>query len=416
MIDINFIRKHVNDVKQAILNRNQHINVDNLLMLDNNRKILIKKIENLRMERNQLSKKHFDNYTSISVKVKIIKKQIKEYNNKLLIINKKIMDMLLCMPNLPDASVPIGSSSKQNKIVKYVNSPKNFLFIPKPHWEIGERLNILDFTTASKISGSRFVILKNEGCVLERAIISFFIDTHKKHGYSEIMAPYLVNKTSMVGTGQLPKFEDEVFTCTKDNLYLIPTSEVSITNIYRNSILHEYDLPKKYVSYSACFRRESGSYGRDTKGLIRNHQFNKVELVKFVKPIDSNTELDRLLVDAEYVLQLLNLPYRISLLSSGDMSFASSKTYDIEVWFASTNTYKEISSCSNFKNFQSKRMNIKIQYPNKQIDFVHTLNGSGLAVGRTFAALLEYFQNQDGSINIPEVLQKYTGFRTIPAK
>jgi seryl-tRNA synthetase len=414
MIDINFVRKHISEVKQAILNRQRNISIDNLLMLDDKRKNLIKQIEALRTERNKISKKHLSNesYT----KGKIIKCKIKEYKNKLTIINSQLMNLLLCIPNLPDKSVPIGNTSKQNKIIKYVNKPKQFSFIPKPHWEIGEKLNILDFKTASKISGPRFVILKNKGCVLERAIISFFLETHKKRGYNEIMAPYLVNKTSMIGTGQLPKFKDEMFTCTQDNLYLIPTSEVSVTNIHRNSILHTYDLPKNYVSYSACFRRESGSYGRDTKGLIRNHQFNKVELVKFVDPINSNVELDNLLIDAETVVQLLNLPYRVSLLSSGDMSFASSKTYDIEVWFAYDNSYKELSSCSNFKDFQSRRMNIKIQHQNKKLEFAHTLNGSGLAVGRTFAALLEYYQQEDGSIIIPEVLQKYTGFSAITIK
>jgi seryl-tRNA synthetase len=415
MIDINFIRKNANEVKQAILNRNQDVNIDYILTLDANCTTLTKQIENLRVERNKLSKKS-PLINSNCIRGKIIRKEIKKYESELAIIKSKLTNLLLCIPNLPDKSIPIGNSKKQNIIVKYVDSPKQFSFIPRPHWEIGEKLNILDFTTASKISGSRFVILKNEGCVLERAIISFFLDIHKQHGYNEIMAPYLVNRTSMVGTGQLPKFKEEAFMCSRDNLYLIPTSEVSITNIYRNSILHISDLPKKYVSYSACFRREAGSYGKDTKGLIRNHQFNKVELIKFVDPTDSNIELEKLLIDAESVVKLLNLPYRVSLLSSGDMSFASSKTYDIEVWFAFDNTYKELSSCSNLKDFQSRRMNLKLQYLNKKSEFVHTLNGSGLAVGRTFAALLEYYQQENGTVMIPEVLQKYTGFSTIPAR
>ncbi|MCA6071700.1 MAG: serine--tRNA ligase, partial [Endomicrobium sp.] len=275
----------------------------------------------------------------------------------------------------------------------------------------------LDFATASKISGSRFAVLKNEGCALERAIISFFLDTHKSRGYKEIMTPYLVNGASMMGTGQLPKFGEDAFKCASDDLYLIPTAEVPVTNIYRDDVLDESLLPQKLVSYSACFRRESGTYGKDTKGLIRNHQFNKVELVKFVKPETSSEELESLVLDAGNVLELLKLPYRVVLLSTGDMSFSSAKTYDLEVWLAGDSMYREISSCSNFRNFQAKRMNIKMKYfQNKRKDLLHTLNGSGVAVGRTFAAILENYQQEDGSVVIPEALRKYTGFDIIKSK
>ncbi|MDR0890728.1 MAG: serine--tRNA ligase, partial [Endomicrobium sp.] len=413
MIDIKLIRNNLNKIKQILSDRNMDINLNELLNLDLYRKKLLKKIESLQIVKNQISK-NMVHQSILSkddmMKCKRIKQQIKYYKNKLITVNSDIKSLMLEIPNIPDKSVPIGEGRKNNKVVKLVNIPKKFSFVPKSHWELGENLDILDFKTASKISGSRFVILKNEGAILERALISFFIDVHRQHGYKEIIAPYLVNKVSMTGTGQLPKFKDEVFNCPKDELFLIPTSEVSITNIYSNKILDIYDLPQKYVSFSACFRREAGSYGKDTKGLIRNHQFNKVELVKFVDPIKSNIELETLLLDVEYILKLLNLPYRIVLLCTGDLGFTSSKTYDVEAWFSYDNSYKEISSCSNFKDFQSRRMNIQLQYNTKHKVFVHTLNGSGLAVGRTFAAILEYYQQMDGSIRIPEVLHKYTGF------
>jgi seryl-tRNA synthetase len=286
-------------------------------------------------------------------------------------------------------------------------------FTPKTHWEIGENLGILDFETAAKISGARFALLKGAGCVLERAIISFFLDQHTSRGYNEVLAPFLVNRESMQGTGQLPKFEEELFKCKDDELYLIPTAEVSVTNIHRGATFEEKQLPIKYVSYSACFRREAGSYGKDTRGLIRNHQFNKVELVKFVKPEDSAAEHETLTNDAEEVLKKLGLAYRVVDLCTGDLGFSAARTYDLEVWMRGEKRWREISSCSNFKDFQARRMNIKVRRPNKNKDFVHTINGSGVAVGRTFAAILENYQQKDGSLVIPEVLRQYTKFDKI---
>ncbi|MDR1260001.1 MAG: serine--tRNA ligase [Endomicrobium sp.] len=419
MLDIKFIRENLKKVKQAMLNRNISIDLEKLLNLDDKRKILITKIEQLRSKRNTESKK-IGKYKITGKKpsqellseINKLRNKIQKYQKQFLEIKNQTDNLLLRVPNIPDENVPIG---KNNKIIKFIGKPKKFSFHPKQHWEIGEQLDILDFIVASKISGSRFVILKNEGCALERAIINFFLDTHKAKGYKEIMTPYLVNQTSMIGTGQFPEFEEEVFKCSNE-LYLIPTAEVSVTNIYRDVVLEESILPEKYVSYSACFRRESGTYGKDTRGLIRNHQFNKVELVKFVKPETSNEELESLVNDAENILKLLNLPYRVMLLSTEDISFTSSKTYDLEVWFAGNATYREISSCSNFKDFQARRMNIKIKLQNKKKEFLHTLNASGVAVGRTFAAILENYQQKDGSVLIPEVLRKYTGFDIISPK
>ncbi|MDR3256683.1 MAG: serine--tRNA ligase [Endomicrobium sp.] len=424
MLDIKMIRENVKEIKQAMLNRNQSINFDQLLNWDNERKIVIGEIERLRLKRNKeseeigkLKKDGKEPSSEFLAEINAARNRIQEQEKQLLLIENKIEDFLLHIPNIPDESVPVGKDDKDNKIVRFVGEPKKLSFKPKHHWEIGEKLDILDFVIASKISGSRFAILKNEGCVLERAIISFFLDTHKEREYKEIMTPYLVNQNSMRGTGQLPKFAEEAFRCAEDDLYLIPTAEVPVTNIYRDEVLEEFMLPQKYVSYSACFRREAGTYGKDTKGLIRNHQFNKVELVKFVKPETSNEELETLVFDAGNVLELLGLPYRVVLLSTGDMGFSSAKTYDLEVWLAGDGIYREISSCSNFKDFQARRMNIKVKYSqSKKKEFLHTLNGSGVAVGRTFAAILEYYQQEEGSVIIPEVLRKYTGFNIIKSK
>jgi seryl-tRNA synthetase len=423
MLDIKVIRENVEAVKQAIANRNKEVDFKQLLKWDDERKFVIGEIERLRLKRNKVSEevgklKREGKAPSHEVLEETNESRdlIQEQEKQLLSLENHIKDFLLGLPNIPDASVPIGKDEKENKVIRYIGEPKKHSFKPKYHWEIGEKLGILDFATASKISGSRFAVLKNEGCALERAIISFFLDTHKERGYKEIMTPYLVNRTSMFGTGQLPKFAEEAFKCANDELYLISTSEISVTNIYRDDILDETNLPQKLVSYSACFRRESGTYGRDTKGLIRNHQFNKVELVKFVKPEISDQELELLVLDAGNVLELLGLPYRVSLLSTGDMGFSSSKTYDLEVWLAGDSVYREISSCSNFKDFQARRMNIKVKYKDKKKELLHTLNGSGVAVGRTFAAILEYYQQEDGSVIIPESLRKYTGFDIIKSK
>jgi seryl-tRNA synthetase len=421
MLDIKFIRESVNAVKQAMLSRGKDVDFGKLLKWDEERKYLISEIENLRIRRNKESEKigrlkreGKEPSRGLLSEINNLRDVIQKQERQLLMIETKIEAFLLELPNIPDESVPVGKSKKYNKFIRVVGEPKKFSFPPKRHWEIGEKLGILDFATASKISGPRFAVLKNDGCALERAIISFFLDTHKTKGYKEIMTPYLVNQVSMRGTGQLPKFADDAFKCADDDLYLIPTAEVPVTNIYRDDILDESLLPQKLVSYSACFRRESGTYGKDTKGLIRNHQFNKVELVKFVEPKMSSEELEALVLDAGNVLELLGLSYRVMLLSTGDMGFSSAKTYDLEVWLAGDGMYREISSCSNFKDFQARRMNIKVKYSkDKKKIFLHTLNGSGIAVGRTFAAILENYQQEDGSVIVPEVLRKYTGFDII---
>jgi seryl-tRNA synthetase len=423
MLDMKFIRENIGFVKQAMLSRNKDIDFEQLLKWDQKRKVVISEIESLRLKRNEESEKvgklkrgAKEPSPDILEEINELRNIIQQQEEQLLMIENQIEDFLLSLPNIPDESVPLGKDEKDNKVIRLVGKPKEFSFEPKHHWEIGEKLGILDFEVASKISGSRFSVFKNEGCALERAIISFFLDIHKEKGYQEIMTPYLVNSASMRGTGQLPKFEGDAFKCKDGELYLIPTAEVSVTNIYRDDMLDESKLPQKFVSYSACFRRESGTYGKDTKGLIRNHQFDKVELVKFVAPKDSDMQLENLVYDAGHVLELLGLPYRVVLLSTGDLGFSSSKTYDLDVWFSGDSTYREISSCSNFKDFQARRMNIKIKYKDKRKEFLHTLNGSGVAVGRTFAAVLEYYQQEDGSVIIPEVLRKYTNFNIIRSK
>jgi seryl-tRNA synthetase len=423
MLDIKVIRKNPEAVKRAMLTRNKEIDFTELLKWDDERKFIINKNEKLRLKRNKVSeeisklkRKEKEPLPGVLEEMNEIRDLIQEQEKQLLFLENHIEDFLLGLPNIPDSSVPIGKDERDNKIIKYIGEPKKTSFKPKYHWELGEKLGITDFVTASKISGPRFVVLKNEGCALERAIISFFLDTHKERGYKEIMTPYLVNRESMFGTGQFPKFAEEAFKCANDELYLISTAEIPVTNIYRDEILDEDSLPKKFVSYSSCFRREAGAYGKDTKGLIRNHQFNKVELVKFVKPKNSGEELKTLILDAGHVLELLGLPYRVSLLSSGDIGFSSAKTYDLEVWFAGGGVYREISSCSNFKDFQARRMKIKVKYKDKKKELIHTLNGSGVAVGRTFAAILEYYQQEDASVVIPEVLRKYTGFDIIKSK
>lgn len=424
MLDIKIIRENTKEVAKAMEARNQNINFEQLLDWDAKRKEVILDIEQLRLKRNKesdevgkLKRDGKEPSQDLLEEINQIRDRIQQQEKHLLMIENQMEDFLLRVPNIPDESVPVGKNEQSNKVVRVSGDPIKLPFKAKHHWEIGEKLGILDFETASKISGSRFTVIKNEGCALERAIINFFVDTHKARGYSEIMTPYLVNQTSMRGTGQLPKFEEDAFKCANDELYLIPTAEVSVTNIYRDNVLDEAELPKKYVSYSACFRREAGSYGKDTKGLIRNHQFNKVELVKFVKPENSMDELESLVLDAGHVLELLGMPYRVSLLCTGDMGFGSAKTYDLEVWLAGDGEYREISSCSNYKDFQARRMNIKVKYKEgKKREFAHTLNGSGVAVGRTFAAILENCQQDDGSVIIPEVLRKYTGFDIIKSK
>jgi len=424
MLDIKLFRDNLVFVKEGLAKRGFNTDFDNLLNLDEQRRKIISEIDQARLKRNtdseqigKLKREGKEPDAQLLQELEQFRTRIQEKERFLLTLENQIEDILLRIPNIPDETTPVGKSDKDNVVVRVVGDIPKFSFKPKHHWEIGTKLGILDFETASKISGSRFAVLKNEGCALERAIISFFLDTHKQKGYQEIMTPYLVNQASMRGTGQLPKFEEELFKCQEDKLYLIPTAEVSVTNIHRDEVLDEKDLTKKYVSYSACFRREAGSYGKDTKGLIRNHQFNKVELVKFSKPENSAAELEALTNDAENVLQLLKIPYRVMALCSGDIGFSSCKTYDLEAWMSGEKMYREISSCSNFKDFQARRMNIKFKSAtSKKREFVHTLNGSGVAVGRTFATILENYQQEDGSVVIPEVLRKYTGFDIIKPK
>lgn len=422
MLDIKLIRENPDAVKAELEKRGQEVMFGELLEWDEERRQLAAKIEAMREKRNReaeevgrAKKEGKEPPAALVAEMDALREEIKEKERGLSAFEQKIEDFLLRIPNIPDASVPVGRSSQQNRVAREHGAIQLPDFTPKPHWEVGEKLGILDFETASKISGARFALLKGRGCVLERAIISFFLDTHISRGYSEVLAPYLVNRESMQGTGQLPKFEEDLFRCRDDEYYLIPTAEVSVTNIHRGDMLDEKRLPAKYVSYSACFRREAGSYGKDTKGLIRNHQFNKVELVKFVKAEDSAAELESLTNDAEEVLKRLGLVYRVVELCTGDMGFSAAKTYDLEVWMPGEKRWREISSCSNFKDFQARRMNIKVRRENKNKELVHTLNGSGVAVGRTFAAILENYQQKDGSLVIPEALRTYTKFDRITA-
>ena len=423
MLDIKIIRENPQEVVRRLGRRNQEYDLSEILQWDMERRKVVAELDALRERRNKIS----EEVGKLKREKLQVSPQLQEeldsnksgINERELFVNsieQRIEDALLRIPNIPDDNIPDGKNSQNNREVKRFGNIPEFSFKPKHHTEIGEKLGVLDFETAAKLSGARFALLKGDGCVLERSLINFMLDVHRSRGYSEVMPPYLVSAQSMRGTGQLPKFEEELFKCSEDNLYLIPTAEVPVTNMHRSDILEEKDLPKKYVAYTPCFRREAGSYGKDTKGLIRNHQFNKVEIVKFSKPADSMAELETLLNDAEEVLRLLEIPYRVVELCAGDLGFSSAKTYDIEVWMPSENNWREISSCSNFMDFQARRMDIKLRYSDKKKDFVHTLNGSGVAVGRAFAAILENFQTQDGSVVIPKVLIPYTKFEKIGVK
>lgn len=415
MLDLELIRKNPEFVKERLKTRGEGFEelVDKVMELDHERRSILRELESLRAERNAKSKeigmlkRKGEDTSSLEEEVKKIKESIEAYEEKLASVEEKLRDLMLRIPNLPHKSVPIGKDESENVEVRRWGKPKDFSFEPRPHWEIGERLGIFDFERAGKISGSRFVILKDWGAKLERALINFMLDLHSRKGYKEVWPPHLVRPEILVGTGQLPKFEEELYKCERDNLYLIPTAEVPLTNLYRDEILSEEDLPIYMVSYTPCYRREAGSYGKDIRGIIRQHQFNKVELVKIVKPEHSYEELEKLTADAEDVLKLLGLPYRVVLLCTGDMGFASAKTYDIEVWFPSQGRYREISSCSNCEDFQARRMNTRYRDAQGKLHFVHTLNGSGLAIGRTLAAILENYQQEDGSVVVPEALRDY---------
>ncbi len=418
MLDIKLIRNNTEEVKKAMKARNMNLDksIDQVIDLDTLRRSILSEMEKEKACQNAISKripemkKSGEDTSELMDQMRELSDKIACFRDKLSKIESKEKEILLSIPNIPNKDVPIGKSDKDNLEVRRWGKPLEFKFEPLSHWELGKRLDILDSERAGKITGSRFNIYKNLGAKLERAIINFYLDTHTENGYKEILPPFIVNADSMTGTGQLPKFKDDVFKISKIDYYLIPTAEVPVTNMHRGEILEGKDLTLKYCAYSACFRSEAGSAGRDTRGLIRQHQFNKVELVKFSKPENSYEELESLTNDAERLLQLLEIPYRVVCLCSGDLGFSSAKTYDIEVWMPSYKRYLEISSCSNFEDYQARRMQIRYKNSAKdKAELIHTLNGSGLAVGRTVAAILENYQNADGSVTIPEVLIKYMG-------
>ena len=418
MLDPKLIRNNPDAVKKGLKNRKADASlIDRFLAIDEEWRKLTVEVDELKAKRNKASeqiavmKNKKQPADEIIAETKTLSSRIKELDEEQRKIEQRLNEIALEMPNTPQHSVPVGVDSRDNIEVRSWGQKKKLSFKPKSHDEIGKKLGILNFEQAAKISGSRFVVYRGLGAALERALISFFLDVHtKENGYTEIFAPVLVNPKSMLGTGQLPKFEEEMFKCRDDEFYLIPTAEVSVTNLHREEIINADQLPIKYCCYSPCFRREAGSYGKDVKGIIRQHQFNKVELVKFSEPDKSYDELESLTSDAEKVLQKLGLPYRIIELCTGDLGFAAAKTYDIEVWFPSENQYREISSCSNFESFQSRRAGIRFKAgPKAKAEYLHTLNGSGVAVGRTFAAILENYQQKDGSVIIPEVLRPYLG-------
>ncbi|HQM26379.1 MAG TPA: serine--tRNA ligase [Syntrophorhabdus sp.] len=414
MIDPKMLREKSEIVFESLKKRGTEINMDRLFSFDEKRRMLIQESEKMKSERNELSneiarlkKSGSDAENKIS-HLRDLGKDIEGLEQELRIVEKEWENMLLVIPNIPHESVPVGTSETDNKEVRVWGEKPSFDFAPIPHWDIGEKLDILDFKRAAKITGSRFTLYKAGGALLERALINFMLDLHtREHGYTEVLPPFMVNRDAMTGTGQLPKFEEELFKLQGIDYFLIPTAEVPVTNIYNNEILKEDDLTIKFVAYTPCFRAEAGAHGKDTRGLTRQHQFNKVELVKFARPEQSYEELEGLLLDAEDVLKKLNIHYRVSLLCTGDLGFSSAKTYDIEVWLPGQNIYREISSCSNFENFQARRARIRYRKSGNKIDFVHTLNGSGLAVGRTVMAVMENYQNSDGSITIPEALRPY---------
>ncbi|HHY81298.1 MAG TPA: serine--tRNA ligase [Clostridiales bacterium] len=417
MLDAKFIRSNPEAVSEALAKRHSQVSLDEFLALDQKRRELIQEVEQLKNKRNTVSqeiarlKREKKDANDLIAEMGRVSDIIKGLDEKVREVDEKLNDILLTLPNIPHESVPIGASDADNKEVRRWGTPAEFDFEPKAHWDIGESLDILDFASAAKVTGTRFTFYKGLGARLERALFNFMLDLHAyKHGYQEVFPPFMVHRRSMIGTGQLPKFEEDAFKVAGTEYFLIPTAEVPVTNMYREQILDGSMLPIKHCAYSACFRAEAGSAGRDTRGLIRQHQFNKVELVKFVKPENSYDELETLVNDAEDVLKELGLPYRVSLLCTGDLGFSSAKTYDLEVWMPSYQRYVEISSCSNFEDFQARRADIKYRDGAKgKPQYIHTLNGSGIAVGRTVAAILENYQQKDGSVVIPEKLRPYMG-------
>lgn len=417
MLDIKRIRQNPQALESAMRARgNKGADVSGLLELDRRRRAMMQEAEALKARRNEVSaqiprmKGEGRDVSDLMAQMKETAARIKEYDARLSAIDGELDNMLLSIPNMPHESVPEGDDDGDNLELRRVLTPREFDFEPKPHWDIGERLGILDFAAAAKITGARFTVYRGLGARLERAVINYFLNTHTSNGYTEIFPPYMVNRAAMTGTGQLPKFEEDAFKVAGTDYFLIPTAEVPVTNLFRGDILSAEELPVKYCAYSVCFRSEAGSAGRDTRGLIRQHQFNKVELVKFTKPEDSYNELETLTSDAEALLRELGLPYRVVSLSTGDLGFSSAKTYDIEVWLPSYGRYVEISSCSNYEDFQARRASIRFRRDKgSKPELVHTLNGSGLAVGRTVAAILENYQREDGVVDVPEVLKPYMG-------
>lgn len=416
MLDIRDIKKDPERVRRAMKNRGKQVDIDGLLALDEKRREIIYKNDALKAEQNAVSKsipalkKEGGDVSAVFARMKELSETVKENDRRLREIEAEMTRLLYDIPNIPDERVPVGKDSGDNVEIRRFSGPRAFDFDPLPHWEIGARLQILDPETAAKVSGARFHFYKGAGAKLERAVINFFLDTHTRNGYTEVFPPFIVNSASMLGTGQLPKFAEDMFKLQNGDFYLIPTAEVPVTNMHRDEILEASRLPIKYCAYSACFRAEAGSAGRDTRGLIRQHQFNKVELVKFAHPDHSYEELESLTADAERVLQMLGLPYRVVMLCTGDMGFGSAMTCDIEAWMPSYGRYVEISSCTNFEAFQSRRAGIRFRGDkNEKPRLVHTLNGSGVAVGRTVACILENYQNADGSVTVPDALRPYLG-------
>ncbi|MGB7576201.1 MAG: serine--tRNA ligase [Thermodesulfobacteriota bacterium] len=415
MLEAKYIREHLDEVRERLALRGQVINLDQFVLIDGERRKTIQDWERLRALQKKVSdevskrKKEGEDASDLIEEMRKVSRDLKGLDGVIEEKEKVLQDFLLTVPNLPHASVPVGKDPSDNAEVKRWGEIPKFDFEPKPHWDLGEELGILDFKNGAKITGARFTLYWDLGAKLERALINFMLDLHtREHGYREVLPPFMVNRTTMTGTGQLPKFEEELFKVEGTDYFLIPTAEVPVTNIHQDEILEEKVLPLYYTAYTPCFRKEAGSYGKDTRGLIRQHQFNKVELVKFTKPENSYDELEKLLSDAEEVLKRLRLPYRVVSLCTGDLGFSASKTYDIEVWLPGQDTFKEISSCSNFEDFQARRAKIRYRISGKsKTEYVHTLNGSGLAVGRTLVAILENYQQADGSVVIPEVLRSY---------
>ncbi len=421
MLDIKLIRENPEKINELLKRRNPELSINEVIAIDEERRKIQTKADELRAKRKSesqkigLMKKNGENTDEIQEDVRVLSDEIKELEEKQNALDFKQRDILLHIPNIPDETTPIGASDADNVEVYKWGEPRKFDFEYKAHWDLCEEKNLVDFERGVKLSQSRFTLYRGKGSRLERAIINFFLDYHtEQQGYEEILPPFMANSATMTGTGQLPKFAEDMYKCENEDLYLIPTAEVPVTNIYSGEILSEEDLPKYMTAYTPCFRREAGSAGKDTRGLIRVHQFNKVELVKLCTPETSKEEHEKLTEDAEKMLQLLELPYRREALSTGDIGFSANKCWDLEVWMPSYNAYKEISSCSNYGDYQARRANIR--YKEKatgKTRFVHTINGSGLAVGRTFAAIVENYQQADGTIIIPEVLRKYTGFDKI---